>query len=1135
VPPLYKPSELHLKGYFLELLGILMGEQAEHTILIWTIQLLGGIGAHGPQGQVRRFRTQKSASLLAYLALHPAPQPREALINLLWPDSELEAGRHNLSMALSFLRHQLEPPGVPPGSVIVADRFSVRLNPAAVAVDALEFESALRRVDELNLPDPERLVLLLEASERYQGPLLPGLYEDWIAPQAIRLEGIYINALAKLVELLLADGKQTIASMYAQKAVDADPLSEVAIHTLIRSLVKSGHPQQALKAYRTWELRLSEELGATPSAGLQRLAADLSKGGRDSNPAFAADVVEVFPLPVPTNPKRLVTELGRDAARFASPNRLIGPEFLLRTTTRFFGREEEVDCLSQMLNSPRSRLVTLTGAGGTGKTRLAVEVAAQLAEDKAGGGVNAIFVSLGCVADPERIFEVILRSLGVTAASKHNSLDQLASVLNSRPRTLLLLDNFEQLVPTGALLIRDLLSSTDSVKMLVTSRQHLLVEGEREYQLSPLPTAVEARTPEALLSVPSVALFVDRAQAVQPDFQITPRNASVVASLCEILEGLPLAIELAAARIGSYSPSRIVEQVQADRFEFLASRRRDAQSRHQNLRATLDWSFKLLPEAAQDFLAGLSVFRGGWTVSAASTVCSVGEKEAQELLALLLDNSLIRVTDQADGIRFTILETIREYGWERLIDSGQKDLMCRRHRDYFAVLADQAESELTGPSQVMWINRLQTEHNNFCAAVERCEKDEAGAEAGLKMAGALWPFWEVRGYLSLGRRYLARALESGDSSSPTPERAKALYGAAALAAGQGDFDEARVLLQECLNDYEVLNDCRGIGASKDSLGRLAAAQGDYRAAQALCKEGLDILRKLGDEPGIASSLFNLAYVTWALGGQADATAMYEESLMLRRDTGDYRGIANTLARLGHIAYIRGEYGVAQTLMEESLVILRTLGDKGGIAQSLSRIGMVAAATGNHDLARTFSEECLTIQTELGDRDGAASAHYWLGQLAFRQGDPETAMKQLRESLNLLRQTGGHFLIHVLGLLGHVARDIKDYHLAKDNYRESLHIRAGRSDLLAIAQSFEDFAALAWREGQDERSARLLGAAESVCISIGQSVPAGPEDDYGCTLEIIRQRLEPDAFAAAWANGRAMTVEQSIDYAMEVTA
>ncbi|MCW3100817.1 MAG: transcriptional activator, partial [Chthonomonadaceae bacterium] len=346
---------------------------------MWTIQLLGGLSAHSAQRQFTRFRTQKAASLLAYLAFHPAPQPREMLLDLLWPDAQSEVARHNLSNALSFLRHQLEPPGVPPGTVVLADRASVRLNPAAVTVDAAAFENALRQAQAEGLSEAERLAHLLEAVEGYGGSLLPGYYEEWVAPEALRLEGLFVQGVIQLVPLLLNTGRREQALGYAQRAVHTDPLSAEATRCLMETHSACGQPAQALRAYRQLETRLQEELNAQPSQELKRLAAQLGQSGatRIASAPLVNDppATEAFAV-VAASPNRAEppkTVLDTAVVRSVPPARLLGAEFLLRTTTRFFGREEEIERLGKMLSTPRTRLVTLTGPGGTGKTRLALE------------------------------------------------------------------------------------------------------------------------------------------------------------------------------------------------------------------------------------------------------------------------------------------------------------------------------------------------------------------------------------------------------------------------------------------------------------------------------------------------------------------------------------------------------------------------------------------------------------------------------------------------------------------------------------------------------------------------------------------------------------------------------------------
>jgi predicted ATPase/DNA-binding SARP family transcriptional activator len=1008
---------------------------------LWTIQLLGGLAAYSPQRQLRRFRTQKAASLLAYLAFHRAPHPRETLIDLVWPDTETEVGRHNLSMALSFLRHQLEPTGVPPGTVILADRFSVRLNPAAVTVDVAEFERGLWKAEAEDLSEVGRLELLLGAVEQYQGALLPGFYEEWIAPEALRLEGLFVQAVTRLVPLLLAAGKPEATLMYARRAVSADPLSETATRSLMQALMASGQCAQAVRAYRQLERRLREELDTKPSPELQHLAERLRQSGPGLKtdltarelPTAKAGVFSRARTPVAERP---ATSSDSATEGAVSRGRLVGAEFLLRTTTRFFGRDEEIARLSKMLSTPRTRLVTLTGAGGTGKTRLSLEVAAQLvasADDASVGDVptRAVFVPLAPVTEGERLFDVILRSLGIVPVSHQDPLEQLASALEALPHTLLILDNFEQLAEAGALRVGDLLGKCAAVKLLVTSRQRLQIEGEGEFHLAPLPTFAGARTPEELLKVPGIALFVDRAQLVRPDFLVTANNACTLAELCDQLEGIPLALELAAARVKMLSVRHILEQVQANRLDFLATRRRDAHTRHRTLRATLDWSYQLLPESAQALLAALSVFRGGWALEAARAVrvdlqlppsgepmlidnrqSTIEDPEALELLTLLRDSSLIEVTDTAEGVRFMLLETIREYGLEKLVGSGEYASIRGRHRDYFAALAQQAESELIGPDQARWLDCLQIEHDNLCTAIEWYETDAASARVGLLLVGALSYFWEIRGYLSLGRGYLSRALSRAEASAPTLERAKALQGAGSLARSQGDYASARTL--------------------------------------------------------------------------------NEESLTIRRELGDKRSIAHSLNSLGDVANDQGDYASARTLYEQSLAMRRELGDKAGIAHSL----------------------------------------YWLGLVAHAQGDYGAARTLYQESLALYREIGHSFLIHALGALGHLEREVGDYGRAAALYQESLLLRRERGELLHTACSLEDFAGLAVRLGQQERAVRLLGAAEALCETLGRTLPLAIAAEYERTVAAAHSALSAEVFAAAWKEGRQMTMEQAVAYALK---
>jgi predicted ATPase/DNA-binding SARP family transcriptional activator/Tfp pilus assembly protein PilF len=1127
---------------------------------MWTIHLLGGLTVHSDLRQVTRFRTQKAASLLAYLAVHPMPQPRETLIDLLWPDAEPEAGRHNLSNALSFLRHLLEPPGVPPGTVILADRASVRLNPAAITVDVLDFESDLAKAKADGLSEGQRLDLLLRAVERYQGALLPGFYEEWIAPETLRLESLFVQAVVQAVPLLVQAGKREVALAYAQRAVRADPLSEEATRCLMQAFSASGQPAQALRAYRQLETRLQAELDARPSLRLQRLAEHVG-------PSHASGTIATVPESMPlVEPGLAVVSAasdwaapaeareGADLVGAAPRGRLVGAEFLLRTTARFFGRQEEVARLGRMLSAPRTRLVTLTGPGGTGKTRLALEMAAHLVETPAAtSGVeaptSAVFVSLASLTDPERLFEAILRSLGVVPAANQDPLDQLVSVLEAHPYTLLILDNFEQLAEEGALHLQALLGKSAGVKLLVTSRQKLHLEGEREYRLAPLPTSGGAQSLEALLEVASIALFVDRGQAVRPDFQLTERNAVAVAQLCDYLEGLPLAIELAAARVSVFSPARILEQVQANRLGFLATRRRDAISRQRTLRAALDWSYQLLSEQEQAFLAGLSAFRGGWTLGAAQAVCALSEPATLEMLTLLRDSSLIQVTDTEEGLRFKLLETIREYALERLMESGEEDAVRGRHRDYFMAYAEQAEPELTGPEQARWLDCLEIEYENLRAAftwsLRRSEESRRTGQrkateaepplpvsVPLRFCAALRQFWSTRGHLREGRAWCDAALNPDGAQEQTAARGKALNTVGALAWLQGDNTASRAYHAESLTLFREIGYRRGIADSLNNLGVVAVQQSDYAAARAYHTESLTLFREIGDRSGTAASLNGLGVVAREQGEYAAARTNYEESLLIRRQMGDRRGMAASLNNLGMVVLDGGDYAAARAYHEESLVIRRQIGDRRGIALSLNNLGLTAVWQSDYATARAYQEESLVIQQEIGDRRGMAASLNVLGEVVFDQGDYAAAQAYQEQALLIQRELGDRRGIALsLNNLGHVVFEQGDNSIAKTLLEESLAIQRELGDKRGVAISVDCFASLAASDGLPAKAARLWGAAEALREEIGALMPPGERGRYEVRVGAAREVLGETAFAAEWVEGRTMTRQQAIAFAL----
>lgn len=953
----------------------------------WRIELFGLLRAQQGEQVITRFRTYKTGALFAYLAcFRKRAHPREELIELLWPESDLDTGRISLRTALSSLRRQLEPPGVAPNSVLVADRTNVRLNPPAFTTDLAEFETNLQSAARAT-ERSARIEALQRAVELYRGPLLPGFYEDWALAERERLAGTFTGVLRQLTALLQEAGDLTGALDYAHRALNADPLDEDAHAELMRLYMAAGQPAAAQQQYRELERLLDEELGERPSATIRALAEQLRTQATQVSP----HPVETIPGP-PAAPKTPSTP---KTCPIPAPSR---PEPLLPVTfTRFFGREMEIRRLEEMLGN--ARLVTLTGPGGSGKTRLAIEVGRRMTE--AFGGAVA-FVSLADVEEPRRIPDALLDALRLPRRSDQEPMEQIAESLNRQP-FLLMLDNFEQLAAEGVSVLLGLFKRVSALTLLVTSRHRLALPGEREFPLPPLPLPPAEEAPEQLAACASVQLFTDRAQAVRPDFQVTKSNAPAIAALCIRLEGIPLAIELAASRAQTLTPAQMLERL-GQRFELLATRRTDKDSRHRSLWAAIDWSYHLLTPTQQRFFARLSAFRGGWTLEAAEAVCA--EPSALEYLTQLRERSLITAEEVDEAMRYRLLETLREYAAERLLDAEEWDTTHHRHVEYFLALAERAEPQLSGAQQAAWLDRLEREHENFRAALAWCCEESEESVSGLRLVGALWRFWMMRNYVSEGREHLTAALAHVRDEGLTAERAKALHGLGVLLWNQSDYRTARGYMEQALALRRELGDRYGIATMLNNLGTLAKDQGDHATARTLLEEGLALRRELGDRHGIAGSLGTLGNVAYDLGDYPTARALYAECLEIFRELGDRWRIAMSLMNLANAVVDMGEREEARAYYTEGLAIYRELGEKWGITNSLQNLSYLAIEERDYLTALSLLKEALTIGRDVGDRRGLAAALERIAIVALETGQPACAAKifgathALRQSLGL---------------------------------------------------------------------------------------------------------------------------------------
>ncbi|HET9591207.1 MAG TPA: tetratricopeptide repeat protein [Anaerolineales bacterium] len=840
------------------------------------------------------------------------------------------------------------------------------------------------------------------------------------------------------------------AVVKAQRALNAHPWMD-GVMVRVRMGLHTGEPQISSSGYVGIDVHRAARIAAAGYGGqvllsqttVDLIATELPDGVtlRDLGEHRLKDL---------RRPKHLyqliITGLPSD---FPPLKSLRAPNNLPVLLTSFIGRSSEIADIKQLLSD--GRLLTLTGPGGSGKTRLALQVASELVDDFHDG---VFFAALAPVTDPGLVASTIAQTLGVTETAGQPIVETLKDYLQSRT-LLLLLDNFEQVIDSAPLAAQ-LLAACGQLKILVTSREALRIRGERIYPVPPLALPnLSQLPPEAIAQYAAVKLFIQRAQAVRPDFRVTNETAPVVAEICHRLEGLPLAIELAAARIKLLPPRSMLARL-GKRLEFLTSGGRDLPARQQTLRDAIAWSYDLLEEHEQRLFRRISVFVGGCTVHAVEEVA--GDDPAQfpilDQLGSLLDKSMLREVEDTDGgPRFAMLELLREFGLEQLEASGEQEEVRHRHVRFFLKLAEHAEAGLESPEQVEWMYRMEQEHDNLRAALDWSKSTAGTQELCLRLAAALGYFWEMHGHFSEGRERLSAILSKEFAQGQTAARARLLARAA----------------------------------------ELAYRQSDYPATGSFAEESLRIYRKLGDRQGIASMLI----------------------------------------KLGNAATERGAYASASRFLEEALMTWRELKDKHGIARALISLGWAALRSGDHDLASTRLQEALTLSRQLGDARSMGFELSGLGEVALRQGDYARATQLMEESLEVRRQLGNKWGIGVsLGMLGWVAMRERDWERAIKQLGESLKVRQQIGDKGGSAWCLERLAGVAMAQGQAEKAVRLFGTAAALRSSIGSVIDPVDQARYKKNLNSLRKKLGKERYAAIWNEGRAMTMEQAIAYALQ---
>src|SRR5215207_9086915 len=816
--------------------------------------------------------------------------------------------------------------------------------------------------------------ILQEAIEGHGGFVFKTVGDAFCAAFATALDALE-SALAAQRAVLSERWGEEIDALRARMALHTGTADErngdyfgPAVNRVAR-LLSAGHGGQVLLSLATQELVRDQLPTGTWLRDLgERRLKDLSRPERIFQLA-APDLPPEFP------PLRTLE---------SSPNNLPLQH------TPLIGREREVEEVCARLRSPGVRILTLTGPGGAGKTRVGLQAAAELLMEFEDG---IFFVALAAIADPALVASTIARTLGLTESGAQPPEELLKGYLRDR-QTLLVLDNFEQVLEAAPLL-DELLSAAPNLKILATSRTPLRLYGEHEFPVPPLPLPDPGSLPpvEHLTRYGALRLFVERAQAVKPDFSLTEENALAVVEICARLDGLPLAIELAAARIKLLPPQAMLSRL-GNRLKLLTGGARNLPERQRTLRGAIEWSYGLLDEGEKVLFGRLAVFSGGAALEAIEAVCDAQGDLPVDVLdgaSSLLDKSLLRQEEGVGGEpRFVMLETIHEYASERLEDSRDAEAARHAHAEYFLALAEEAEPGLWGAKDAAWLDRLQQEHDNMRAALSWAIEHEE-AELALRLGGALRWFWYMEGYYGEGRRWLEAVLGK-DQGAAAEARARALEGVGWLASGQGDLDRAQAAADEGLK----LSTEAGLGDVvaadfQDVLGEAVARQrGNYEWAAELLEESLALHREARDIIGVAWSLGNLANASGDRGDHERAKELYEEGLALSRELGGAELLGAYLISLGYVFLLEGDLERATALNEEAVELYRKRGHRGRLQAALDNLGWAALVRGDHQRAEALHEESLMLCKELGDKLIGSESIEGLACAAAAKGEAERA-------------------------------------------------------------------------------------------------------------------------------------------------
>lgn len=925
--------------------------------------MLGGLRVTVGDREFTRFQTQKTGALLAYLALHRSRiHARESIAEMLWPDGDPTAIRNRLNQAVSSLRRQLHPPGSEAGAVLVADHHTLTLNSAAVETDVEDFQRHLKLASHAT-EDAVRMKHLLAAVNLYQGDLLSGYFEDWALTERLYYGDQYADALDRLIKLLVEQSEYDRALELAARRVAADPEDETSHLRLMRLFIRAGRPRSAIKQFE----ELERMLGAQKEIPSETAYKVLDRAERALAGSDTQEEDEDFTVPAAS---QAAPEKAPDLPVVRGPVVRL-PKFF----NRFIGREHELNHVRELLHRPDVRIVTVAGVGGCGKTRLACEAAWSMVEELNG---QVYFVSLVEVSDADRLLDEVAKTVASGRTTTAAPAADIAARLNQLHGALVVLDNAEHLVEQGLGDLDALLESAPELKVLITSRQAIGRSDEWVLPLGPLPTpdASTADSLSSLMEVPSVDLFVSRAQAAKQDFQLTERTAEAIAELCRRLEGIPLALELAASWARSMSPRQMVDEL-TQRLDMLASRRKDIAERHRSMRAAMDSSFALLSDDLQEALVRLSIFRGGWTLEAARSVCP--DIDVAHSLAALEERSLIHGQESGDEMRFDMYELIRAFAESRM----SPDLAAETgwlHAQTFAKLMN-AMSRAQIKEDVTKVGR---ELNNVVAAIDWfAEHDDL--RSALELAVHLSPFRIHRGEIDAARSELERLLQRSEGIAPELEVA-ARAQLAILAQLSGEFEASSSLLDDLAVELKRIGNRDMLLEVNIGIAHHRHLVGDYQSARKLLLDSIVQAEQLHNVRMLALAWRRLGNTSVEQRNWDRAVSEYSHGLKLARETGLVDDIASCLMNLGNLMILRESYDNARQWLNEAIEISSPQGAFYAYQDASLMLAKLERRTGDFAAARELLLSILKLDPEIWHLrwDAIRELAYWFADAGYAE-------------------------------------------------------------------------------------------------------------------------------------------------------